>query len=216
MKLVMRMSAASTSRRKASLPAATRRSMATLRLPRLHARKYGPRRSSQEIGSQRAWSPTPGSSTLVTLAPIWPRRAAACGPCTRRPASTTRTPRRAPSGPLSLTAPSLAPGRLTTKGGGRHDGAMRAAVVTRFGPPEVIEVRQVDEPPDPGPDQVRLRVEATGVNPVDAKLRQGLGVLPPEVSLPYVTGREAAGVVLDADAASGCRPGGPVLGFFRS
>ena len=92
---------------------------------------------------------------------------------------------------------------------------MRAAVVTRFGPPEVIEVRDVEDPGPPAPDEVRIDVLATGVNPVDAKLRQGIGVLPPDVTLPYVTGREAAGVVSAAGAASGFSVGDPVFSLFR-
>jgi NADPH2:quinone reductase len=94
-------------------------------------------------------------------------------------------------------------------------GGVRAAVVTRFGPPEVIEVRDVEDPGLPAPDEVRIDVLATGVNPVDAKLRQGVGVLPPEVTLPYVTGREAAGVVSAAGAASGFSVGDPVFSLFR-
>src|SRR5205823_5433707 len=83
------------------------------------------------------------------------------------------------------------------------------------GPPEVIHVREVDDPGPPGPDEVRIDVLATGVNPVDAKLRQGLGVLPPEVSLPYVTGREAAGIVNAAGDASGFVAGDAVFSLFR-
>jgi NADPH2:quinone reductase len=93
--------------------------------------------------------------------------------------------------------------------------AVRAAVVTAFGPPEVIEIRDVDDPGPPAPDEVRIRVLATGVNPVDAKLRQGLGVIPPDVSLPYVTGREAAGVVTVAGDDSGFGVGDPVFSLFR-
>jgi NADPH:quinone reductase len=92
---------------------------------------------------------------------------------------------------------------------------VRAAVVTEFGPPEVIQIRDVDDPGPPAADEVRMRVLATGVNPVDAKLRQGLGVLPPDVSLPYVTGREAAGVVTAACDASGFAAGDAVFSLFR-
>ena len=92
---------------------------------------------------------------------------------------------------------------------------MRAAVVTAFGPPEVIEIRDVDDPGPPGPGEVRIDVLATGVNPVDAKLRQGVGVIPPDVSLPYVTGREAAGVVSAAGESSGFAVGDPVFSLFR-
>jgi len=49
---------------------------------------------------------------------------------------------------------------------------MRAAVYDRFGGPEVLEVREVDDPPV-GPDVVLVRARATSVNPVDWKVREG-------------------------------------------
>jgi len=67
-----------------------------------------------------------------------------------------------------------------------------AAVVRRFGPPEVIAIELVDMPP-PGPGQVRLRVQAAGVGPWDAQVRSGKG--PTAQSLPLVLGGDLAGVV---------------------
>ena len=50
---------------------------------------------------------------------------------------------------------------------------MRAVVVRNYGGPEALEV--IDVPvPEPGRGQVRIRVEAAAVNPVDAATRQGL------------------------------------------
>ena len=49
---------------------------------------------------------------------------------------------------------------------------MRAVVVRNYGGPEALEV--IDAPlPEPGRGQVRIRVEAAAVNPVDAATRQG-------------------------------------------
>ncbi|MHC3473234.1 NADP-dependent oxidoreductase [Streptomyces sp. 7R007] len=49
---------------------------------------------------------------------------------------------------------------------------MRAAVVRTFGGPEAVEI--VDsEVPEPGPRQVRIRVAAAALNPVDAGVRAG-------------------------------------------
>jgi NADPH:quinone reductase-like Zn-dependent oxidoreductase len=49
---------------------------------------------------------------------------------------------------------------------------MRAVVVRTYGGPEALEV--IDAPvPEPGRGQVRIRVEAAAVNPVDAATRQG-------------------------------------------
>ncbi len=50
---------------------------------------------------------------------------------------------------------------------------MRAVVVRNYGGPEALEVADVPVP-EPGRGQVRIRVEATAVNPVDAATRQGL------------------------------------------
>jgi NADPH2:quinone reductase len=50
---------------------------------------------------------------------------------------------------------------------------MRAAVYDRYGPAdEVLRVAEVDRP-EPGPDEVRVRVELSGVNPTDWKSRGG-------------------------------------------
>jgi len=58
----------------------------------------------------------------------------------------------------------------------------------------VLEVTEVDEP-HAGPGQVRIRVRAAGVNPIDWKLRSGAMAQFSPVEFPVVIGREAAGVV---------------------
>ncbi|WP_037674548.1 NADP-dependent oxidoreductase [Streptomyces griseus] len=50
---------------------------------------------------------------------------------------------------------------------------MRAAVVTSFGGPEAVEVVDV-EVPEPGARQVRIKVAAAALNPVDAGVREGV------------------------------------------
>ena len=50
---------------------------------------------------------------------------------------------------------------------------MRAVVVRNYGGPQALEVADVPAP-EPGRGQVRIRVEAAAVNPVDAATRQGL------------------------------------------
>ena len=50
---------------------------------------------------------------------------------------------------------------------------MRAVVVRSYGGPEALEVAEVPVP-EPGRGQVRIRVEAAAVNPVDTATRQGL------------------------------------------
>lgn len=70
---------------------------------------------------------------------------------------------------------------------------MRAVVIDRFGGPEVLQLRDVPPPAEPGPGQLLVRVHAAGTNPVDTKLRQDgswAGVRPP-----LVLGYDASGVV---------------------
>ncbi|MGY4976664.1 NADP-dependent oxidoreductase [Streptomyces sp. 900105755] len=49
---------------------------------------------------------------------------------------------------------------------------MRAAVVSTFGGPEAVEVVETERP-EPGPSQVRIKVAAAALNPVDAGVRAG-------------------------------------------
>ncbi|HLZ46419.1 MAG TPA: medium chain dehydrogenase/reductase family protein [Gemmatimonadales bacterium] len=69
---------------------------------------------------------------------------------------------------------------------------MRQVVISRRGPPEVLEVR---EAPDPvtQPGTVRIRVHAAGVNFSDLLARQGL--YPDAPTLPATVGYEVSGVV---------------------
>ena len=60
---------------------------------------------------------------------------------------------------------------------------MRAMVIDRFGGPEVFVERDVPRP-TVGPGEVLVRVLATSVNPVDAKIRQAgswAGITPPAI-----------------------------------
>jgi|SRR5579872_361005 len=69
---------------------------------------------------------------------------------------------------------------------------MKAMVIPRFGGPDVFEQRDV-ETPTPGPGEILIRVLATSVNPVDAKIRAAgawAGIKPPAI-----LGYDAAGVV---------------------
>jgi len=65
----------------------------------------------------------------------------------------------------------------------------------QFGPAENLVVDEVPDP-EPGPDQVRVRVEAAGVHVLDTVIRSGADGGPfPLPDLPTVPGREVAGVV---------------------
>lgn len=69
---------------------------------------------------------------------------------------------------------------------------MKAIMVERFGGPEVLQVRERPVP-KPGIGEVRVRLAAVGVNPVEAYIRAGAYGTAPK--LPYVPGNDGAGVV---------------------
>ena len=79
------------------------------------------------------------------------------------------------------------------------------------GGPEVIEREEIDLPA-PGPDEIRIRNEAVGLNFIDVYHRTGLYPMP----LPITLGREAAGVV-DAvgEGVDGFVPGDRVAYFAK-
>ena len=70
---------------------------------------------------------------------------------------------------------------------------MRAAIITRPGAPEVLEIHDV-EMPEPAGEQVRIRVRASGINRADLLQRAG-GYPAPPGSPPNITGLEFAGEV---------------------
>ena len=69
---------------------------------------------------------------------------------------------------------------------------MKAIRVHQFGGPEVLQLEEIPAP-QPNTNQILVRVEAVGVNPVETYIRSGAyAVLP---TLPYTPGKDAAGVV---------------------
>jgi NADPH:quinone reductase-like Zn-dependent oxidoreductase len=69
---------------------------------------------------------------------------------------------------------------------------MRAIVLDRHGGPEVLRVRDVPDPL-PGVGEVRVRVEAIGINYAEVLSRKGLYGWAP--AMPYTPGMEAAGTI---------------------
>jgi len=86
---------------------------------------------------------------------------------------------------------------------------MRSMVIRDFGGPEVFEEREW-ETPQPGPNQVLVKIHATSVNPVDFKLRQAgasAGINPPAI-----LGYDVSGVVEDTgEAVTAFQPGDEVF-----
>jgi NADPH:quinone reductase len=69
----------------------------------------------------------------------------------------------------------------------------RAVVATAYGPPDVLDVVEIDVP-EPGEGQVVVDVRAAGTNPADVKSYSGIWGTDP-ARLPMRLGFEAAGVV---------------------
>jgi NADPH:quinone reductase-like Zn-dependent oxidoreductase len=90
---------------------------------------------------------------------------------------------------------------------------MKAVMFETFGGPEVLHMADVPVP-NPGPQQVRIRVQASGVNPVDSTIRSGAmqAIIP--TTLPAIPGIDVAGVV-DAvgEDVTDFAVGDPVVGW---
>jgi len=85
---------------------------------------------------------------------------------------------------------------------------MRAILAHEFGGPEVMKLAEVPDPV-PGPAQVRVRIQAAGVNPFDTYMRAGGYPISP--ALPYTPGADAAGVVdLVGEGVTTWQPGARV------
>jgi NADPH2:quinone reductase len=69
---------------------------------------------------------------------------------------------------------------------------MRAMLMTAVGGPEVFQLAELPEPEITAEHDVRVRLRAAGINPVDYKLRSG-GTI--GGSLPTILGWDGAGVV---------------------
>jgi NADPH:quinone reductase-like Zn-dependent oxidoreductase len=87
---------------------------------------------------------------------------------------------------------------------------VRAVQFNEFGGPEVLKIVEVPDPV-PAAGQIRVRVHAAGINPIDWKMRKGG---PRGGELPQRTGREVAGVVDElGEGVSDVAVGDQVFGF---
>jgi NADPH:quinone reductase-like Zn-dependent oxidoreductase len=71
---------------------------------------------------------------------------------------------------------------------------MRAVRFHEYGPADVLHLDDVERP-EPGPGEVRVRVHAAGVNPIDWKIRAGHLQQYMPLDLPHVPGFDLAGTV---------------------
>jgi NADPH:quinone reductase-like Zn-dependent oxidoreductase len=82
---------------------------------------------------------------------------------------------------------------------------VRAIRYRRFGPPEVLEVVDID-PPEPAAGEIKVRVAAASLNPLDWKIRDGhLRLVPVLARPPRGTGTDFAGEIVAIGGGPGPR-----------
>ena len=77
---------------------------------------------------------------------------------------------------------------------------MKAAYIEQTGPPEAIKVGELPTP-EPRPGEVRVKVGAASLNPIDLYIRAGMVAMPLE--FPFVSAADFAGVVEAVGQGSG-------------
>ena len=89
---------------------------------------------------------------------------------------------------------------------------MKAAIINEFGPAEVLEISEVQKPVA-NDDQVLIKVKATGINPVDTKVRAGTSGISKQISLPAIIGWDVSGMIETVGKnVSGFKTGDEVFG----
>lgn len=86
---------------------------------------------------------------------------------------------------------------------------MKAILMTAVGEPDVLKLKEIAEPEIVQASQIKVKLQAAGVNPVDTKIRRN-GVFY-DNALPAILGCDGAGVVVETGAAvSQFKPGDKV------
>ena len=91
---------------------------------------------------------------------------------------------------------------------------MKAVAFHSPGTPDVLQIMEFD-PPVPKLNQVRVKVKAAGVQPVDCRIR-GQGFSPPgvEIRYPQILGNEFAGIIdMVGDGVESFSVGNEVIGW---
>ena len=87
---------------------------------------------------------------------------------------------------------------------------MKAVVCEAFGGPEVLAMRELPDPPPPGPGELQVRIAARGVQYVDVLMLAGKYQFRPEP--PFIPGSEGAGdIVAIGPGVTGFKPGDRVM-----
>ena len=74
---------------------------------------------------------------------------------------------------------------------------MKAVVLYEYGDVNKLQLEDDQQEPPFGPNEVRVRVRATSINPVDWKLRSGAARARMPLDFPAILGRDLAGEVVD-------------------
>jgi len=92
---------------------------------------------------------------------------------------------------------------------------MKAIVLKGYGGVEQLEQRDIPEP-KPGAGEVRVKVTAASVNPIDWKLRSGEARAMMPLEFPAVLGRDVAGEVVEVGpGVTALKPGDKVMGLVQ-
>jgi NADPH:quinone reductase-like Zn-dependent oxidoreductase len=71
---------------------------------------------------------------------------------------------------------------------------MKTAIINRFGPPEVLELAEIEKPV-PNDNEVLIKIKFTGINPVDTKVRAGTSGMSKNLQLPAILGWDLSGTI---------------------
>jgi NADPH:quinone reductase-like Zn-dependent oxidoreductase len=74
---------------------------------------------------------------------------------------------------------------------------MKAVVLYEYGDTDKLQYETDQQEPPFGPNEVRVRVRATSINPIDWKLRSGAARARMPIEFPAILGRDLAGEVVD-------------------
>ncbi|NLF44019.1 MAG: NAD(P)-dependent alcohol dehydrogenase [Bacteroidales bacterium] len=79
---------------------------------------------------------------------------------------------------------------------------MRAAIINKYGKPDVLSIEDIDIP-QPLKDQILIKVNVAGLNPLDYKMRDGSLKFMTTKRFPKILGGEVAGEVVDNSQTKG-------------
>lgn len=92
---------------------------------------------------------------------------------------------------------------------------MKAVVMVGYGDVDKLELADVEEP-EPGPREIKVKVCAAGINPVDCMLRRGELQSRMPLELPAILGRDVAGEVVEVGwQVTNFRKGDRVMGLVQ-